>query len=65
VMAICVRKKAFTSARPASLPCPPRYLDAVKNIRSLSAAMLRSASALLVYWLDVVVVLWWWCGKRW
>lgn len=50
------RGKAFTSARLASLPCPPRYLDAVENITSLLAAMLRSASALLVYWRVVVVV---------
>lgn len=48
---------AFTSARPASPPRQPRYLDAVKNITSLSAAMLRSSSALLVYW-RVVVVAW-------
>jgi hypothetical protein len=50
-------KKAITSARPTSLPCPPQYLDAAKNITSSSAAMLRSASALLVYWWVVVVVL--------
>jgi hypothetical protein len=64
-MAICVRKKAFTSARPASLPCPPRYPDAVKNIRSLSAVILRSASfgvlagcgcgAVVVVWQKVVM----------
>jgi hypothetical protein len=50
-------KKAFISARPTSLPCPPQYLDAVKNITRFLATMLRSASALLVYWRVVVVVL--------
>ena len=55
MLAICVRGKAFTSARPASVPCPPQYLRADEDMTSLLAATLRSASALHVCSRIVVV----------